>query len=91
MDAEEGKEMIRAMAGECKTEAGASDDDVENMIAKKMPDSKPSKCLNACMMKLFNIVNIIIILQQLTKASKTFNLIKSLSTRWKIRNLIPKA
>lgn len=61
MDQEEGKDMIRAMAADCKAETGASDSDVDNMIDKKMPDSKPAKCLNACMMKLFNIVNIIII------------------------------
>lgn len=68
MDEEEGKEMIRAMASDCKTESLASDEDVENMIAKKMPETKPAKCLNACMMKLFNIVNIIIIYKVLKQA-----------------------
>lgn len=58
MDEEEGKDMIRAMAADCKAETGANDEDVENMIGKKMPTTQPAKCLNACMMKTFNMVNI---------------------------------
>lgn len=48
--------MVRGMAAECKEKEGASDAEVDDMVDKKMPSTKPAKCLNACMMEQFGIV-----------------------------------
>lgn len=56
MDEAEGKEMLKGMAADCKEKEGASDDDVDGMVNKAIPTTKPGKCLNACMMDQFGVV-----------------------------------
>lgn len=56
IDEAEGKEMLKGMAAECKTKEGATDADVDDMVDKKLPSTKPAKCLNACMMEQFGVV-----------------------------------
>lgn len=56
MDENEGKEMLRGMASDCKTKEGASDDEVNGMINKELPTTQSAKCLNACMMEQFGVV-----------------------------------
>lgn len=56
MDEAEAKEMLKGMAAECKEKEGATDADMDGMIAKEIPTSKTGKCLNACMMDQFGVV-----------------------------------
>lgn len=56
MDEAEGKEMLKGMAADCKEKEGATDEDVDGMINKDIPTTKPAKCLNACMMDQFGVV-----------------------------------
>ncbi|XP_017872625.1 PREDICTED: general odorant-binding protein 19d [Drosophila arizonae] len=51
------KEHIAEVAEECKTESGATDEDVEHMMQHEPADSHESKCLRACMLKKFEIMN----------------------------------
>lgn len=48
--------MMKGMAADCKEKEGATDADVDDMIAKNMPSTKPAKCLTACMMDQFGVV-----------------------------------
>ncbi|XP_034490677.1 general odorant-binding protein 19d [Drosophila innubila] len=51
------KEHTAEVAQECKTETGATDEDVEHMMHHKPSDSHEGKCLRACMMKKFEIMD----------------------------------
>ncbi|XP_023162265.1 general odorant-binding protein 19d [Drosophila hydei] len=51
------KEHAAEVAEECKTETGATDEDVEHMMKHEPAESHESKCLRACMLKKFEIMN----------------------------------
>lgn len=44
---------------QCKEKEGASDKDLKELINDVLPTTKEGKCLNACVMELVGIVNII--------------------------------
>ncbi|KAF2885349.1 hypothetical protein ILUMI_20818 [Ignelater luminosus] len=45
------KEMFAQLAGECKAEIGATDDEVAQIKAHQLPTTKSGKCFLACMNK----------------------------------------
>ncbi|KAH8396109.1 hypothetical protein KR222_003467 [Zaprionus bogoriensis] len=51
------KEHAAEVAQECKTEAGASDEDLEQMMKYEPAETHEGKCLRACMMKKFEIMD----------------------------------
>ncbi|KAH8400045.1 hypothetical protein KR215_005902 [Drosophila sulfurigaster] len=51
------KEHAAEVAQECKTETGASDEDVQHMLQHEPTESHEGKCLRACMMKKFEIMD----------------------------------
>ncbi|XP_064539776.1 general odorant-binding protein 19d [Drosophila montana] len=51
------KEHAHEVAQECKTETGATDEDVEHMMKHEPAESQESKCLRACMLKKFEIMD----------------------------------
>ncbi|EDV95410.1 general odorant-binding protein 19d [Drosophila grimshawi] len=51
------KELAGQKAQECKTETGATDEEVESMMKHEPADSHESKCLRACMMKKFSFMD----------------------------------
>lgn len=56
MDKEQAQEMFKGMAQECKESQGASDDEVNLMAEGKYPETRPGKCLAACLQKQFGVV-----------------------------------
>ncbi|XP_011187241.2 general odorant-binding protein 19d [Zeugodacus cucurbitae] len=52
-----GSEEAKAAAEECKEEVGATDDDVEAMFKFESAGSMEAKCLHACVMKRFGLIN----------------------------------
>nr|WDE30515.1 odorant binding protein 13 [Neoceratitis asiatica] len=50
-------EGVRIIAQECKDEVGATDDDVETMFKHDPAGSTEAKCLHACVMKRFGLMN----------------------------------
>lgn len=57
IDKKEAQDMFRNMSQDCKEKEGASDDDVEIMVAEKYPETMPGKCLVACMQEQFGVVS----------------------------------
>ncbi|KAH8272275.1 hypothetical protein KR044_004214 [Drosophila immigrans] len=51
------KEHVAEIAEECKTETGASDEDVQHMLQHEPTESHEGKCLRACAMKKFGIMD----------------------------------
>ncbi|KAH8387905.1 hypothetical protein KR093_010284 [Drosophila rubida] len=51
------KEHAAEAAQECKTETGASDEDVQHMLHHEPTESHEGKCLRACVMKKFEIMD----------------------------------
>ncbi|KAF2887715.1 hypothetical protein ILUMI_18458, partial [Ignelater luminosus] len=49
------KEYLLKTGGECKTEIGASDDDIAPIKAHQPPTTQNGKCFLACMHKKFGI------------------------------------
>lgn len=54
---EDENEMLKGMAADCIEKTGATDDDLNEMVAKKPPTTKSGKCLAFCMMNQFNCVS----------------------------------
>lgn len=52
---------FRGMAEECKTKEGATEDDINSMIAFEFPKTKPAKCLHACMHESLGMVGSILL------------------------------
>ncbi|XP_053951178.1 general odorant-binding protein 19d-like [Anastrepha obliqua] len=50
-------EKARAVANECKDEVGATDADVDSMFNHEPAGSSEAKCLHACVMKRFGLLN----------------------------------
>lgn len=57
MDVEQGKDMFRNMAQECKAKEEATDDDIETMLKKEMPESSQGKCMFVCLQVQFGMVS----------------------------------
>jgi hypothetical protein len=51
-----GNAMIKSFSKKCKTDEGASDDDVENLSNGIAPETKEGKCLAACMGKQYGLM-----------------------------------
>lgn len=56
MNKTEAQDMFRDMSQDCKSNEGASGDDVEEMVTGNLPSTKPGQCLMACMLDQFGIV-----------------------------------
>ncbi|XP_041451766.1 general odorant-binding protein 19d-like [Drosophila obscura] len=50
------EEQMAEAANECKAETGATDEDVELMMKHEPSGNQEGKCLRACMMKKFKIM-----------------------------------
>ena len=57
MDEEQAKDMFRNMAQECKAKEEATDDDIETMLKKEKPESKPGQCMMVCLQAQFGMVS----------------------------------
>ncbi|ALC49606.1 Pbprp2 [Drosophila busckii] len=51
------KEHVHEVAEECKAESGASEDDVEHLMKHEPAATHEGKCLLACVMKKFEILD----------------------------------
>ncbi|XP_058974433.1 general odorant-binding protein 28a-like [Musca domestica] len=51
------REKLKTKAAECKTEVGATDADIEELVGKKPASTMEGKCLRACLMKKFEVMN----------------------------------
>lgn len=56
MSAEERLAIFKQMATDCKTKEGANDDDFNEVVARKLPTTKGSKCIHACIHEAIGIV-----------------------------------
>ncbi|WP_339472635.1 pheromone/general odorant binding protein, partial [Pseudomonas sp. EL_65y_Pfl1_R83] len=56
-EADEFGEKVKKMAGECKEQVGASDDDVARLFKYEPAANDKAKCLNACLMKKIGILD----------------------------------
>lgn len=54
---DEKREMIIKSATECMKTTGASDNDLEEMMKRELPSTKPGKCMRKCLLEKFNIVS----------------------------------
>nr|XP_014090131.2 uncharacterized protein LOC106617458 [Bactrocera oleae] len=52
-----GHEEAKAAAEECKDEVGATDDDVETILKFEPAETMEAKCLHACVIKRFGVMN----------------------------------
>ncbi|XP_067637850.1 general odorant-binding protein 19d-like isoform X2 [Eurosta solidaginis] len=50
-------EEVKAAAVECKESTGATDEDVERMFKREPAASTEAKCLHACVMQRFGLMN----------------------------------
>ncbi|XP_039960308.1 uncharacterized protein LOC120774650 [Bactrocera tryoni] len=50
-------EEAKAVANECKEEVGATDDEVESVLKFEAAETMTEKCLGACVMKRFGVMN----------------------------------
>lgn len=55
-DAEEDLEMMKGLADECKKKEGATDQDIQDMVDKKIPNTTAGKCMMNCLQEQFGIV-----------------------------------
>ncbi|XP_037724568.1 general odorant-binding protein 19d isoform X1 [Drosophila subpulchrella] len=51
------KDHVTELANECKAETGASDEDVKQMMDHEAAEGHEGKCLRACVMKKFQIMD----------------------------------
>ncbi|XP_016971594.1 general odorant-binding protein 19d [Drosophila rhopaloa] len=51
------KDHATELANECKAETGATDEDVEQMMKHEAPEGHEAKCLSACVLKKFQIMD----------------------------------
>ncbi|XP_016996916.2 general odorant-binding protein 19d [Drosophila takahashii] len=51
------KDHAGELANECKAETGATDEDVEQMMNHEAPERHEAKCLRACVMKKFQMMD----------------------------------
>ncbi|XP_017067024.1 general odorant-binding protein 19d [Drosophila eugracilis] len=51
------KDHATELANECKAETGATDEDVEHMMNHEAAESHKGKCLRACVLKKFQIMD----------------------------------
>ncbi|XP_017129926.1 general odorant-binding protein 19d [Drosophila elegans] len=51
------REHATQLANECKAETGATDEDVEQLMKHVAPESHEAKCLRACVLKKFQIMD----------------------------------
>lgn len=56
MTKEEGMEMFKKIGSECATKEGASQADLDEAFAKKMPSTATAKCMHACIGETIGIV-----------------------------------
>nr|AKN10577.1 general odorant binding protein 19d [Zeugodacus tau] len=56
-EAQELLEKVKQIAEECKGQVGASDDDVTRMLKYEPATNDKAKCLQACIMKQFGILD----------------------------------
>ncbi|XP_073828654.1 general odorant-binding protein 28a-like [Musca autumnalis] len=56
-DKKEALEKFKTAAEECKSEVGATDADIEEMLGKKPASTMPGKCMRACLMKKFEVMD----------------------------------
>lgn len=54
---EDERKAVRDMATDCRTAEGGSEQDVEDLIDNKIPESREGKCVGFCMMKQFSMVS----------------------------------
>ncbi|XP_059223617.1 general odorant-binding protein 28a [Stomoxys calcitrans] len=57
LDKDEAVAKLMSTAEECKKEVNAKDSDLEEMAARKPASTKEGKCLRACLMKKFEVMN----------------------------------
>lgn len=48
---------MKEMAADCIEKTGATESDINGMVAKETPTTKSGKCLAFCMMNQFNCVS----------------------------------
>ncbi|XP_005188786.1 general odorant-binding protein 28a-like [Musca domestica] len=56
-DRQAAHEKLKMKAGECKTEVGATDADIEELVGRKPASTMEGKCLRACLMKKFEVMD----------------------------------
>ena len=59
MDEGQAKDMFRNIAGECRVKEKATEDNIEEIISKKMPESAEGKCMFICLQMQFGVVSFI--------------------------------
>ncbi|XP_061397298.1 general odorant-binding protein 28a-like [Musca vetustissima] len=50
-------EKLKTKAEECKSEVGATDVDIEELVGRKPASTMEGKCLRACLMKKFEVMD----------------------------------
>ncbi|XP_061397303.1 general odorant-binding protein 28a-like [Musca vetustissima] len=50
-------EKLKSAAEECKSEVGATDADIEELVGRKPASTMEGKCLRACLMKKFEVMD----------------------------------
>ncbi|XP_061402796.1 general odorant-binding protein 28a-like [Musca vetustissima] len=50
-------EKLKTKAQECKTEVGATDVDIEDLVGRKPASTMEGKCLRSCLMKKFEVMD----------------------------------
>ncbi|XP_061402802.1 general odorant-binding protein 28a-like [Musca vetustissima] len=57
IDKQQAIEKLKTKAQECKTEVGATDVDIEELVGRKPASTMEGKCLRACLMKKFEVMD----------------------------------
>ncbi|XP_061388794.1 general odorant-binding protein 28a-like [Musca vetustissima] len=57
LDRNQAVAVLKAKADECKKEVNAKDSDVEELATRKPASTKEGKCLRACLMKKFEVMD----------------------------------
>ncbi|XP_005190166.1 general odorant-binding protein 28a-like [Musca domestica] len=56
-DKKEAQAKLKARAGECKTEVGATEADIKELMEMKPASTKEGKCLRACLMQKYEVMD----------------------------------
>lgn len=75
MDEESFNAMFKNLSKECKKKENATDEDIDVIISKETPTTKPGQCIFVCLMTQYGMVILIIYLCH-------FKLHKILTFRW---------